>query len=67
MISTRNDQVLIPEHPASIHKMDPETGKAAVTHVHEEGTVHNEPKAYYSKQSVWLMILYSGLAIGSDG
>lgn len=24
-------------------------------------------KAYYSKTSVWLMILFSGLAIGSDG
>lgn len=24
-------------------------------------------KAYYSKTSVWLMVLYSGLAIGSDG
>lgn len=24
-------------------------------------------KTYYSKQSVWLMILFSGLAIGSDG
>ena len=26
-----------------------------------------EPKAYYSRLSVWLMILFSGLAIGSDG
>lgn len=24
-------------------------------------------KIYYSKTSVWLMVLYSGLAIGSDG
>lgn len=24
-------------------------------------------KTYYSKLSVWLMILFSGLAIGSDG
>lgn len=24
-------------------------------------------KKYYSKLSVWLMILFSGLAIGSDG
>ena len=24
-------------------------------------------KRYYSKTSVWLMVLYSGLAIGSDG
>lgn len=28
----------------------------------------SEPqKSYYSKTSVWLMILFSGLAIGSDG
>lgn len=28
----------------------------------------NEPeKTYYSKLSVWLMVLFSGLAIGSDG
>ena len=24
-------------------------------------------KTHYSKLSVWLMVLYSGLAIGSDG
>lgn len=24
-------------------------------------------KTYYSKVSVWLMVLFSGLAIGSDG
>lgn len=24
-------------------------------------------KTHYSKTSVWLMVLYSGLAIGSDG
>ncbi|KAH7303873.1 major facilitator superfamily domain-containing protein [Stachybotrys elegans] len=33
----------------------------------EVGSVDEEPKAYYSKRSVWLMILFSGLAIGSDG
>lgn len=28
----------------------------------------DEPeKTYYSKLSVWLMVLFSGLAIGSDG
>ena len=28
----------------------------------------NEPeKGYYSKLSIWLMVLFSGLAIGSDG
>jgi hypothetical protein len=34
-----------------------------------EGSIlEAEPeKTYYSKTSVWLMILFSGLAIGSDG
>lgn len=30
-------------------------------------SVENGEKSYYSKQSVWLMVLFSGLAIGSDG
>ncbi|KAH9901778.1 metabolite transport protein [Xylariomycetidae sp. FL2044] len=34
----------------------------------ERVVVEEEPeKTYYSKLSVWLMILFSGLAIGSDG
>lgn len=33
----------------------------------EDGSVEDEPKSYYSKLSVWLMVLFSGLAIGSDG
>lgn len=32
-----------------------------------EGDGDGEVKTYYSKTSVWLMVLYSGLAIGSDG
>lgn len=32
----------------------------------ETGSVA-ESKGYYSKLSVWLMVLFSGLAIGSDG
>ncbi|KAI0602683.1 metabolite transport protein [Biscogniauxia sp. FL1348] len=35
---------------------------ASIEHVLEE-----PQKGYYSKVSVWLMILFSGLAIGSDG
>lgn len=27
----------------------------------------DEHKSYYSKLSVWLMVLFSGLALGSDG
>ncbi|KAF4123067.1 Sugar (and other) transporter [Geosmithia morbida] len=34
----------------------------------EVGVVVDEPeKTYYSRLSVWLMVLFSGLAIGSDG
>ena len=33
----------------------------------EDHLVEEPEKAYHSKQSVWLMILFSGLAIGSDG
>lgn len=33
----------------------------------ETQTVAEPEKAYYSKLSVWLMVLFSGLAIGSDG
>lgn len=40
--------------------------------VHVDVELHaataDEPeKTYYSKLSVWLMVLFSGLAIGSDG
>ena len=33
----------------------------------EHGQVEEAPKTYYSKLSIWLVIIYSGLAIGSDG
>jgi hypothetical protein len=35
--------------------------------ISEQGQIEDAPKTYYSKLSIWLMILYSGLAIGSDG
>ena len=39
-------------------------GRPSTTIEIEDG----EPqKTYYSKTSVWLMVLFSGLAIGSDG
>jgi hypothetical protein len=43
--------------------------KNATTNVEitEDGLPEDAPKSYYSKLSIWLMILYSGLAIGSDG
>lgn len=33
----------------------------------EAGSVVEAAKGYYSRLSVWLMVLFSGLAIGSDG
>lgn len=42
-------------------------GEGTVSTV-DDATSYAEPqKTYYSKQSVWLMVLFSGLAIGSDG
>ena len=41
--------------------------KDATVKVSEDGLPEDAPKTYYSKLSIWLMILYSGLAIGSDG
>lgn len=49
-----------------------EEKKVAPAPTIENGDVETQPveepeKTYYSKLSVWLMILFSGLAIGSDG
>jgi hypothetical protein len=43
--------------------------KDATTNVQitEDGLPEDAPKKFYSKLSIWLMILYSGLALGSDG
>lgn len=41
--------------------------KNTTIEINEHGKTDDEPKTYYSKLSIWLMILYSGLAIGSDG
>lgn len=43
------------------------TTKDATIEISDRDTVDDAPKTYYSKLSIWLMILYSGLAIGSDG
>ncbi|KAK2054605.1 major facilitator superfamily transporter [Colletotrichum caudatum] len=54
--------------------MDDETGidaKGADYNVPKDEALdaieEQPPKAYYSSVSVWLMVLFSGLAIGSDG
>lgn len=44
-----------------------EKGEAAVSTADEVISEAEPQKTYYSKQSVWLMVLFSGLAIGSDG
>lgn len=41
--------------------------KADIIVATDHTPVADDEKTYYSKQSVWLMILFSGLAIGSDG
>jgi hypothetical protein len=42
-------------------------GKTTATVDVEIATAEAPEKTYYSKLSVWLMVLFSGLAIGSDG
>jgi hypothetical protein len=41
--------------------------KDTTIEISERGQVEDAPKTYYSKLSIWLVIIYSGLAIGSDG
>jgi hypothetical protein len=41
--------------------------KHTTVEVSEHGQAEGAPKTYYSKLSIWLVIIYSGLAIGSDG
>jgi hypothetical protein len=41
--------------------------KDTTIEISERGQVEDVPKTYYSKLSIWLVIIYSGLAIGSDG
>lgn len=41
--------------------------KDTTVEISEHGQVEEAPKTYYSKLSIWLVIIYSGLAIGSDG
>jgi hypothetical protein len=70
-----------PIEPATAHSMEVpkkqamfsvsedrgESGKHAVLNdSNDDGLATDAPKSY-SRASVWLMILYSGLAIGSDG
>jgi hypothetical protein len=51
------DEISTPE------AVDQKTTFEVIEHDHTEDV----PKTHYSKLSIWLTILYSGLAIGSDG
>ncbi|KUI63535.1 putative metabolite transport protein GIT1 [Cytospora mali] len=58
--------------PASNDGLDIQEKKAHPTSTINDGDVEvgateETEKTYYSKLSVWLMVLFSGLAIGSDG
>lgn len=53
-------------------KLEIEESKVDATSATVDGDVEiqaadGQDKTYYSKLSVWLMVLFSGLAIGSDG
>lgn len=54
----------IDEVSATTGREDEKDDKVVVQVDSEAGDVE---KTHYSKTSVWLMVLYSGLAIGSDG
>lgn len=41
--------------------------KDTTVEISDHGQVEDAHKTYYSKLSIWLVIIYSGLAIGSDG
>lgn len=47
--------------------VDPKQEAVQTVKIDVEDPTGECEKAYYSKLSVWLMILFSGLAIGSDG
>jgi hypothetical protein len=56
------------KHAVLTDDHDPATEKGKVVVSAADDIGEGEPqKSYYSKQSVWFMVLFSGLAIGSDG
>jgi hypothetical protein len=66
MASVEHDQIASNGQAQQLSTPKDAATKDAAVEVTEDG-LPEEPKAYYSKLSIWLMILYSGLAIGSDG
>lgn len=67
MSAAPEDEIALPSSPTSADPKVAATVKNGTVEVREDGLETDAPKAYYSKLSVWLMIVYSGLAIGSDG
>jgi hypothetical protein len=62
--ATESDiQAMAPHGPVEVKKPVSEKDEANV----ETGSIDEPDKGSYSKLSVWLMVLFSGLAIGSDG
>ncbi|KAM5374809.1 hypothetical protein ACJZ2D_006303 [Fusarium nematophilum] len=55
------------DHDSSDKKHASDNTKRTETEVEAGVVVDNPDKTYYSRLSVWLMVLFSGLAIGSDG
>ncbi|KAM0692107.1 hypothetical protein Q7P36_008308 [Cladosporium allicinum] len=66
MASVEHDQIASHGQAQQLSTPKDAATKDAAVEVTEDG-LPEEPKTYYSKLSIWLMILYSGLAIGSDG
>lgn len=61
--SARDDAMAIEEKKVA----EPETTTTVRDGDVELHAADEPEKTYYSKLSVWLMVLFSGLAIGSDG
>jgi hypothetical protein len=55
------------ESANEISKTKSTVAKDTTIEISERGQIEDAPKTYYSKLSIWLVIIYSGLAIGSDG
>lgn len=66
-ITTADTQVDTGSQHAGVNDQKDDTESKKADADVEVASIEEEGKAYYSKKSVWLMILFSGLAIGSDG
>lgn len=55
------------ENPDQVSATKRNEAKDTTIEISGHGQAGEAPKTYYSKLSIWLVIIYSGLAIGSDG